>query len=83
MFEKRKKKDSESSYKAMSECQKIPVRSTAVVPVVSLFERYGPVLDLAVVISQTTRPRDSPHKRGSESGTGPLESVSRGPVTDP
>ena len=44
--------------------------------------RYGPVsLDLSV--SQTTGPRDSPHRRGSGSGTGPLESVSRGPVPDP
>ena len=38
---KKTKKDSESSYKAMSECQKIPVRSAAVVPVVSLFESYS------------------------------------------
>ena len=46
--------------------------------------RYGPVsLNLAVVVSQTTGPQDSPHRRGSESGTGPLESVSRGPVPDP
>ena len=46
--------------------------------------RYGPVsLDLSVVVSQTTGPRDSPHRRGSESGTGPLESVCRGPVPDP
>ena len=46
--------------------------------------RYGPVsLDLSVVVSQTTGPRDSPHRRGSVSGTGPLESVSRGPVPDP
>ena len=46
--------------------------------------RYGPVsLDLSVVVSQTTGPRDSPHRRGSGSGTGPLESVSRGPVPDP
>ena len=45
--------------------------------------RYGPVsLDLSVVVSQTTGPRDSPHRRGSVSGTGPLESVSRGPVPD-
>ena len=45
---------------------------------------YGPVsLDLSVVVSQTTGPRDSPHRRGSGSGTGPLESVSRGPVPDP
>ena len=43
--------------------------------------RYGPVsLDLSVVVSQTTGPRDSPHRRGSGSGTGPLESVSRSPV---
>ena len=33
--------DSESSYKAMYECQKIPARSTAVFPVVSLFESYS------------------------------------------
>ena len=40
--------------------------------------RYGPVsLDLS------TGPRDSPHRRGSGSGTGPLESVSRGLVPDP
>ena len=46
--------------------------------------RYGPVsLDLSVVVSQTTGPRDSPLRRGSGSGTGPLESVSRGPVADP
>ena len=46
--------------------------------------RYGPVsLDLSVVVSQTTGPRDSPHRRGSGSGTGPLESVSMGPVPDP
>ena len=46
--------------------------------------RYVPVsLDLSVVVSQTTGPRDSPHRRGSGSGTGPLESVSRGPVPDP
>ena len=46
--------------------------------------RYGPVfLDLSVVVSQSTGPRDSPHRRGSGSGTGPLESVSRGPVPDP
>ena len=46
--------------------------------------RYGPVsLDLSVVVSQTTGPRDSPHRCGSVSGTGPLESVSRGPVPDP
>ena len=46
--------------------------------------RYGPVsLDLSVVVSQTTGPRDSPHRRGSGSGTGPLESVSRGTVPDP
>ena len=46
--------------------------------------RYGPVsLDLSVVVSQTTGPGDSPHRCGSESGTGPLESVSRGPVPDP
>ena len=45
--------------------------------------RYGPVsLDLAVVVSQTTGPRDRPHRRGSKSGTGPLESVSRGLVLD-
>ena len=44
--------------------------------------RYGPVsLDLSAVVS--TGPRDSPHRRGSVSGTGPLESVSRGPVPDP
>ena len=41
LFKKDKKKDSESSYKAMSECQKIPVRSTAVVPLMSLFESYS------------------------------------------
>ena len=28
-------------------------------------------------------PRDIPHRRGPGSGTGPLESVSRGPVTGP
>ena len=45
---------------------------------------YGPIsLDLSVVVSQTTGPRDSPHRRGLGSGTGPLESVSRGPVPDP
>ena len=33
LFKKDKKKASESSYKAMSECQKIPVRYTAAVPV--------------------------------------------------
>ena len=45
--------------------------------------RYGPVsLDLSVVVSQTTGPRDIPHRRGSVSGTGPVESVSRGPVPD-
>ena len=46
--------------------------------------RYGPVSqDLSAVVSQTTGPRDSPHRRGSGSGTGPLESVSRCPVPDP
>ena len=36
--------------------------------------RYGHVsLDLSVVISQTTRPPDTPHRRGSESGTRSLE----------
>ena len=45
---------------------------------------YGPVsLDLSVVVSQTTGPRDSPHRRGSVSGTGPLDTDSRGPVPDP
>ena len=45
--------------------------------------RYGLVfLDLSVVVSQTTGPRDIPHRPGSGSGTGPLESVSRGPVPD-
>ena len=47
--------------------------------------RYGPVsldFNLSVVVSQTTGPRDSPHRRGSVSGTGRLESVSRGPVPD-
>ena len=34
--------------------------------------RYGPVsLDLSVVVSQTTGPRDSPHRRGSGFGTDP------------
>ena len=42
--------------------------------------RYDPVsLDLSV----TTGPRDSPHRRGSVSCTGPLESVSRGPLPNP
>ena len=41
LCKKDKKKDLESSYKAMSECQKIAVRSAAVVPVVSLFESYS------------------------------------------
>ena len=46
--------------------------------------RCRPVsIDLSVVVSQTTGPRDSPHRRGSESGTGLLESVSRGPVPEP
>ena len=40
-YKKDKKKGSESSDKAMSECPKIPVRSTAVVPVVSLFESHS------------------------------------------
>ena len=45
---------------------------------------YGPVsLDMSVVVSLTTGPRDSPHRRSSESGTGHLERVSRGPVPDP
>ena len=38
---KKTKKGSESSYKAKSECPKIPVRSVAVVPVVSLFESHS------------------------------------------
>ena len=55
-----------------------------VITVTSYTCRYGPVsLDLSVVVSQTTGPRDSPHRRGSGSGTGPLESVSWGPVTNP
>ena len=46
--------------------------------------RYGPISrDLSVVVSQTTGPRDSPQRRCSGSGTGPLESVSRGLVPDP
>ena len=46
--------------------------------------RYGPVsLDLSVVISQTTGPGDTPHRRGSESGTGSLDCGSRGLVPDP
>ena len=46
--------------------------------------RYGLVsLDSSVVVSQTTGPRDSPHRRGSGSGAGPLESMSRGPVPAP
>ena len=45
---------------------------------------YGPVsLGLSVVVLQYTGPRDIPHRRGSGSGTGPLEQVSRGPVPDP
>ena len=45
---------------------------------------YGPVsLGLSVVVSQTTGSRDIPHRRGSGSGTGPLEWVARGPVPDP
>ena len=48
---------------------------------VTTYIRAG--VDLSVVVSQTTGPRDSPHRRGSESGTGLLESVSRGPVPDP
>ena len=45
--------------------------------------RYGPVsTDLSVVVLITTGPRDIPHRRGSESGAGPLESVSRSPVPD-
>ena len=46
LFKKRQKKDSESSYKAMSECLKIPARSTAVVSVVSLFESYSWIMNL-------------------------------------
>ena len=35
---------------------------------------YGPLsLGMSVVVSQNTGPRDSPHRRGSESGAGPLE----------
>ena len=84
LFKKSKKKDSESSYKAMSECQKIPVRSTGKLTVTTYTCRYGPVsLDLSVVVSKTTGPRDSPHRRGSGSGTGSLETVSRGPVSGP
>ena len=45
--------------------------------------RYGPVSQDLSVVSQNTGPRDSPHRRASGSGTGPLESVSRGPVPDP
>ena len=48
-----------------------------------LHKPAGTDLDLSVVVSQTTGPRDIPHRRGSGSGTGPLESVSRGPVPDP
>ena len=45
---------------------------------------YGPVsLGLSVVVSQTTGPRDIPHRQGSGSGTQPLKLVSRGPVPDP
>ena len=45
--------------------------------------RYGLVfLDLSVVVSQTTGPRDIPHRQGPGSGTRPLESVSRGPVPE-
>ena len=40
-------------------------------------------LDLSVVVSQTTGPRDIPHRRGLEFGTGPLVPQSRGPVPDP
>ena len=36
LFIKKDKKKTQSFYKAMSECPKIPVRSTAVVPVMSL-----------------------------------------------
>ena len=43
---KKDKKGSESSYKAMSECPKIQVRSTAVVPVVSLFESHSQIMTL-------------------------------------
>ena len=35
---KKDKKETQSSYKAMSECQKLPKRSTAVVPVASIIE---------------------------------------------
>ena len=46
--------------------------------------RYGPVsLDMSVVVSQTTGPRDIPNKRGSVSGTGPLAPQPRGPIPDP
>ena len=34
-------------------------------------------LDFSVVVSQTTGPRDIPHRRGSESGTGPGDSAIR------
>ena len=37
-------------------------------------------LDLSVVVSQTTGPRDIPHRSGLESGTGTLAPQSRGPV---
>ena len=40
-------------------------------------------LDLSVVVSQTTGPRDIPHRQGSVSGTGSLAPQSRGPVPDP
>ena len=39
-------------------------------------------LDLSVAVSQTTRPRDIPRRRGAVSGTGPLAPQSRGPVPD-
>ena len=40
-------------------------------------------LDISVVVSQTTGPRDIPNRRGSVSGTGPLAPQPRGPVPDP
>ena len=46
--------------------------------------RCGPVsLDVSVVVSQTTVPRDILHRPGSVSGTGTLAPQSRGPVPDP
>ena len=45
--------------------------------------RYGPIsLDLSVVVSQTTGPKDIPHRRGGGRYR-TLETVSKGPVSDP